>query len=41
MDEQAKINEDVITKFEAMEKILGNLDGKVTEVGSSIHEVFT
>jgi hypothetical protein len=40
MDEQAKINEDAITKFEAMEKILNNLDGKVTEVGSSIHEVF-
>jgi uncharacterized membrane protein YkoI len=36
MDEQAKINKDVITKFEAMEKILKNLDGKVTEVGSSI-----
>jgi uncharacterized membrane protein YkoI len=34
MDEQAKINKDVITKFEAMEKILENLDGKVTEVGS-------
>jgi uncharacterized membrane protein YkoI len=31
MDEQAKINKDVITKFEAMEKILENLDGKVTE----------
>jgi hypothetical protein len=40
MDEQAKINEDAITKFEAMEKILENLDGKVTEVGSSIREVF-
>jgi hypothetical protein len=40
MDEQAKINKDVITKFEAMEKILNNLDGKVTEVGSSIREVF-
>jgi hypothetical protein len=40
MDEQAKINKDVVTKFEAMEKILKNLDGKVTEVGSSIHEVF-
>jgi hypothetical protein len=40
MDEQAKINEDVVTKFEAMEKILENLDGKVTEVGSSIREVF-
>jgi hypothetical protein len=40
MDEQAKINKDVVTKFEAMEKILENLDGKVTEVGSSIREVF-
>jgi uncharacterized membrane protein YkoI len=39
MDEQAKINKDIITKFEAMEKILKNLDGKVTEVGSSIREV--
>jgi hypothetical protein len=37
---QAKINKDVVTKFEAMEKILGNLDGKVMEVGSSILEVF-
>jgi hypothetical protein len=40
MDEQIKINKDVVTKFEAMEKILKNLDGKVMEVGSSIHEVF-
>jgi hypothetical protein len=40
MDEQAKINKDTVTKFEAMEKILENLDGKVTEVGSSIREVF-
>jgi hypothetical protein len=40
MDEQAKINKDVVTKFEAMEKILENLDGKVMEVGSSICEVF-
>jgi hypothetical protein len=40
MDEQAKINKDIVTKFEAMEKILKNLDGKVMEVGSSIHEVF-
>jgi hypothetical protein len=40
MDEQAKINEDIITKFEDMVKILENLDGKVTEVGSSIREVF-
>jgi hypothetical protein len=40
MDEQAKINKDAVTKFEAMEKILKNLDGKVTEVGSPIREVF-
>jgi hypothetical protein len=40
MDGQAKINEDTVTKFEAMEKILNNLDGKVTEVGSSLREVF-
>jgi hypothetical protein len=40
MGEQAKINKDVVTKFEAMEKILENLDGKVTEVGNSIREVF-
>jgi hypothetical protein len=40
MDEQDKINKDVITKFEAMEKVLENLDGKVTEVRSSIREVF-
>jgi hypothetical protein len=36
MDEQANINKDTVTKFEAMEKLLENLDGKVTEVGSSI-----
>jgi hypothetical protein len=36
MDEQAKINEDVVTKLKAMEKMLKNLDGKVTEVGSTI-----
>jgi hypothetical protein len=40
MDEHAKINKDVVTKFEAMEKILENLDCKVTEVRSSICEVF-
>jgi hypothetical protein len=39
-DEQAEINKDIVTKFEAMEKILKNLDGKVTEVGCSIHKVF-
>jgi hypothetical protein len=31
-EEQAEINKDVVTKFEAMEKVLENLDGKVTEV---------
>jgi hypothetical protein len=40
MDEQAKIDKDVVTKFEAMEKILKNLDDKVTEVGNSLREVF-
>jgi hypothetical protein len=40
MDEQAKINKDVVTKFESMEKILENLYGKVIEVGSSICQVF-
>jgi hypothetical protein len=40
MDEQAKINKDIVTKFEAMEKVLENLDGKVTEVGCSIREVY-
>jgi hypothetical protein len=40
MDEQAEVNKDAVTKFEAMEKVLENLDGKVTEVGNSIHEVF-
>jgi hypothetical protein len=32
MDEQAKINEDAVTKFKAMEKVLEDLDGKVTGV---------
>jgi hypothetical protein len=40
MDEQAEVNKDAVTKFEAMEKVLENLDGKVTEVENSIHEVF-
>jgi hypothetical protein len=40
MDEQAEINKDVVTKFKAMEKVLENLDGKVTQVGNSIREVF-
>jgi hypothetical protein len=36
----SKINKDTVTKFEAMEKVLENVDDKVTEVGSSIREVF-
>jgi hypothetical protein len=40
MVEQAKINKDAVTKSEVMKKILENLDGKLTEVGSSIREVF-
>jgi desulfoferrodoxin (superoxide reductase-like protein) len=39
MDEQAKLNEDAVTKFEAMEKVLENLDGKVMEVRNSLREV--
>ena len=39
MDEQAKINKDTVTKFKAMDKVLENIDGKVTEVGSSNHQV--
>jgi hypothetical protein len=40
IEKEAKINKDAVTKFEAMEKILENLDGKVTEVRNSIREVF-
>jgi hypothetical protein len=40
MDEQPKINKNAITKFEAMEEVLENLDGEVTEVENSIREVF-
>jgi hypothetical protein len=40
MDEQAKIKKDAVTKYESTEKVLENLDGKVTEVESSIREVF-
>jgi predicted nuclease with TOPRIM domain len=39
MDEQAKINEDTITKFKAIDKMLENIDSKVTEVESSNHQV--
>jgi hypothetical protein len=39
MDEQAKINNDTVTKFKAIDKVLENIDSKVTEVGSSNHQM--
>jgi hypothetical protein len=39
MDEQAKINKDTVTKFKATDKVLENIDSKVTEVGSSNYQV--
>jgi hypothetical protein len=39
MDEQAKINKDTVTKVKAIDKVLENIDSKVTEVGSSNHQV--
>jgi hypothetical protein len=39
MDEQAKINKDTITKFKAINKVLENINSKVTEAGSSNHQV--
>jgi hypothetical protein len=39
MDEQAKINKDTITKFKAIDKVLENIDSKVTEVRSSNHQL--
>jgi hypothetical protein len=39
MDEQAKINKDTVTKFKAIDKVLENVDSKVTEVGGSNHQV--
>jgi hypothetical protein len=39
MDEQAKINKNTVTKFKAIDKVLENIDSKVTEVGSSNHQV--
>jgi hypothetical protein len=40
MDEQAKINKDTVTKFKAIDKVLENIDRKVTEVRISNHQVF-
>jgi hypothetical protein len=39
MEEQAKINKDTVTKFKAIDKVLENIDSKVTKVGSSNHQV--
>jgi hypothetical protein len=39
MDEQAKINKDTVTKFKAIDKVLEIIDSKVSEVGSSNHQV--
>jgi hypothetical protein len=39
MDEQAKINKDTVTKFNAIDKVLENIDNKVKEVRSSNHQV--
>jgi hypothetical protein len=39
MDEQAKINKDTFTKFKTIDKVLENIGSKVTEVGSSNHQV--
>jgi hypothetical protein len=43
MDEQAKINKDTVTKFKTINKVLekNNIDSKVTEVGSSNHQVLS
>jgi hypothetical protein len=38
-DEQTKINKDTATKFKAIDKVLENIDSKLTEVGSSNHQV--
>jgi hypothetical protein len=39
MDEQSNINKDIVTKFKAIDMVLENIDSKVTEVGSSNHQV--
>jgi hypothetical protein len=39
MDEQTKINKDTVTRFKAIDKVLENIDIKVTEVGISNHQV--
>jgi hypothetical protein len=39
VDEQAKINKDTVTKLKTIDKVLENIDSKVTKVGSSNHQV--
>jgi hypothetical protein len=39
MDEQAKINKNTVSKFNTIDKVLENIDSKVTEVRSSNHQV--
>jgi hypothetical protein len=39
MDEQAKINKNTVTKFKTIDKVLENIDTKVTKVESSNHQV--
>jgi ribosomal protein L32 len=39
MDEQARINKGTVTKFKVIDKVLENIDSKVTEVESSNHQV--
>jgi hypothetical protein len=39
MDKQAKISKDTVTKFKAIDKVLENIDRKVTEDGNSNHQV--
>jgi hypothetical protein len=34
-DEEAMINKDTVTQFKAIDKVLENIDSKVTDVGSS------
>jgi hypothetical protein len=39
IDEQAKINKDIVTKFKTIDKVLENINSKVTEVESSNYQV--
>jgi hypothetical protein len=39
MEEQSKINKDTVTKFKTIDKVLENINSKVTQVGSSNHQV--